>query len=99
MFSKQTPILEPPSIDPLEFEKCAKGLEDLKTGGKMELKVPFSGAPAITASWMFNGSSVTSGGRFSIITSAAFSCLTISDFKAEDCGTYEVNLLWSFKHF
>lgn len=85
-------ITEPPAIDPVEFEKCATALNDLKTGGELILKVPFSGATPITAAWSFNGKAVSASSRCKIVTTSRDSTLSMSKFSAEDCGTYEVIL-------
>ena len=61
----------------------------------MVLKVPFSGAAGITATWSFNGSVITSGGRHRIVTSAKDSTLTVDNFQEEDCGNYEVNAFFA----
>nr|XP_039267384.1 twitchin-like [Styela clava] len=85
-------VTEPPSIDPVEFEKCAKALEGLQSGGKLVLKVPFSGASPITASWKFNEKIIKTSSRCTITTTSDSSTLTLTEFNADDCGTYEVTL-------
>ena len=62
------------------------------SGGPMVLKIPFSGASGIKATWKFKGKVVSSGGRYTIVTSSSDSTLTVNNFQEEDCGTYEVFL-------
>ena len=59
-------------------------------GTPMVLKVPFSGASGIKATWRFNGVVITSGGRRKIVTTAKDTTLTVDSFQEEDCGSYEV---------
>uniref|UniRef100_H2YX70 Fibronectin type-III domain-containing protein n=1 Tax=Ciona savignyi TaxID=51511 RepID=H2YX70_CIOSA len=88
----QLTVTEPPSIDPEEFKRCAKSLENLKSGAPMVLRVPFSGASPIRASWKFNGKSISSGGRYKVVTTSTESALTVDNLQSNDCGTYAVTL-------
>ncbi|XP_078481079.1 immunoglobulin-like and fibronectin type III domain-containing protein 1 isoform X2 [Ciona intestinalis] len=88
----QLTVTEPPSIDPEEFKQSAQSLQNLKTGTPMVLRVPFSGASPIKASWKFNGKNISSSGRYKIVTTSSESTLTVDNLQGEDCGTYEVTL-------
>lgn len=62
----------------------------------MVLRVPFSGAAPITATWSFNGNSV-SGGKYKVKTTSRESTLTLENFQEQDCGTYEVTMVFQHK--
>ncbi|XP_076821104.1 immunoglobulin-like and fibronectin type III domain-containing protein 1 [Clavelina lepadiformis] len=86
-------VTEPPAIDPVKFESLAQELNDLKTGSPMVLRVPFSGASGITATWSFNGKKIRSYDKqFKIVTTSSETKLTLEDFQPEHCGKYEVLL-------
>uniref|UniRef100_A0A7E4VU92 non-specific serine/threonine protein kinase n=1 Tax=Panagrellus redivivus TaxID=6233 RepID=A0A7E4VU92_PANRE len=58
----------------------------------IELKIPYKGYPAATATWLKNGEKITEGGKYSISTDGNTTTLLISNSEREDAGEYRVVL-------
>uniref|UniRef100_A0AC34GPF1 Twitchin n=1 Tax=Panagrolaimus sp. ES5 TaxID=591445 RepID=A0AC34GPF1_9BILA len=58
----------------------------------VELKIPYKGYPAATATWMKNGEKIESGAKYSITTDGNTATLKINNSQREDAGEYRLVL-------
>jgi len=56
------------------------------------LKIPFTGNPKPTATWLKDGNEITSGGRYRIETGERHAILTIKGSDKMDDGPYRLSL-------
>ncbi|KAK2158172.1 hypothetical protein LSH36_175g03003 [Paralvinella palmiformis] len=82
-------IKTPPKINvPPRFADVAS----FDKGEDIVLKIPFTGNPKPTATWLKDGNEITSGGRYRIETGERHAILTIKGSDKMDDGPYRLSL-------
>uniref|UniRef100_A0AC34RIM6 Twitchin n=1 Tax=Panagrolaimus sp. JU765 TaxID=591449 RepID=A0AC34RIM6_9BILA len=65
---------------------------EANNGTNVELKIPYKGHPAATATWMKNGEKIESGSKYTMSSDGSSATLVINHAQREDAGEYRLVL-------